>query len=75
MKFWTRQKARLAVIITMYQHMGILALSPSLQRMWLEHQRLENEVKELEAKAVQASQSLEVKNAQYRLEVTKTFLA
>lgn len=59
MGLWKRQVSRFQVGLALYRQMGFFSLNPGLRKMWLERERLAQEVRDLEAKSHKAHVKLD----------------
>lgn len=59
MKFWAKYRNRLTIAVALYRQMGFISFSATTQALWLEKQRLDSEVRDLEVRAEQADRKVQ----------------
>lgn len=73
MGLWKRQVSRFQVGLALYRQMGFFSLNPGLRKMWLEKERLTQEVKDLEQKSNKAFAKLDSRNQTLYQEAAKLY--
>lgn len=68
-----KQVSRFKVALALYQQMGFFSLNPSLRKMWLEKERLAQEVRSLEKQTEEAHVKLQHRSAVLHQEHLKIF--